>query len=281
MAGSRFPCLVSVRRVLLRLAFDGHQFRGTQRQPHKQTVNDAILGALDEVDLLAPDPHLRAQGRKDSRASARDYPIALDVTSDLATIARALAGATTGIVPWAGAVVEEGYDPRTEAKARTYRYILTGLADTDAKATIQAWRAFEGTHDFSEFARLRPKMRVQDPVRTMQAADGWMEDGALVLEVTGESFLWNQVRRMAGAAHSVGTGRLPLDRLEQALHGDPLGDHVKLPAEGLVLHRVELPLETPPLLQARRIALERLAAERARAHQRVCVLDAIEPPLDA
>lgn len=260
-------------RVLLRLAFDGSLFRGTQRQPHRETVNDALLDALKGADLLAEDPHVRAQGRKDSGVSAVDYPIALDVTGTPETVARTIAGSTVGIVPWAAGEVEHGYDPRLEARSRTYRYHLPLDETLAVEAIRDAWRSFEGTHDFSGFARSSERTRKREPVRTIELARSWVDDGFLVLECTGRSFLWNQVRRMVGAAKGVGADRVTVEAIETALEGTMLQGYEAAPPDGLVLWRVALGVEVPEQAKAREVALGRLSDRRQRARQRAHVLD--------
>lgn len=264
---------MAAQRVLLRLAFDGTRFHGSQRQPERPTVDGALLGALDEADMLAEDPAFRAQGRTDRGVSALDYPVAVDATADLETVARTVAGRCQGLLPWAGCPVPEGFDPRREAIARTYRYHWPVTRELDTEAARRAWRVFEGTHDLSAFARMEPH---RDPKRTIHRCESWTEGGMLILQVTGQSFLWNQVRRMAGACLDVAEGRLTSADLERALEtGARLRVQRTLPAEGLLLMRVDLEVQDRSLAEAYRVGWERLATDHHGMRQRMAVLDAV------
>ncbi len=250
-----------VQRLLLRLAFDGALFHGSQRQPDRPTVDGSVLEALESASLLADDPLFRAAGRTDRGVSALDHPVALDATADLDTVARALTGRTKGILPWAGAEVPEGYDPRRDASARTYRYHWPLLEELDTEAAAEAWQLFEGTHDVRHFARLEAGRR---PERTITRCDSWQEGDRLVFQVTGESFLWNQVRRMVGACLDVATGGITLADIEAALDGTRLPRQRLAPAEGLVLFQVALDVEPRPLTKVHRIARERVIEDHRR-----------------
>ncbi len=276
---TRHVCSPGVpERVLLRVAFDGARFHGTQRQPDVPTVSQAFLDALDDADVLAPDPALRAQGRVDSGVSARDHALALTVATDLEQAAGVVAGATRGIVPWAGARVWPGYDPRFSTLSRTYRYHLPADPRLDPARLEEAWRLFEGTHDVRRFARLDPDVRDQDPIRCITRTHAWTTDEHHVLEVTGRTFLRHQVRRMVAAAEAAARGELALDRIRSALTGAPLDNHGKAPAQGLILHRIALPADWQPLAKAEAIARRRLAATRRRLVQRLALLDEVRRP---
>lgn len=264
------------QRLLLRLAFDGSRFHGSQRQPDRPTVDGSVLEALDSAGLLADEPNLRAAGRTDRGVSALDHPVAMDATPDLETVARALAGRTTGILPWAGALVPDGYDPRREATERTYRYHwpLIGPEDTalDTELAAEAWRLFEGTHDVRHFARVEAGRR---PERTITRCESWQEDDRLVFQVSGQSFLWNQVRRMVGACLDVGQGGLGLGDIRAGLAGDRLPRQRLAPAEGLVLFRVALDLEVQPLTEVHQVAQERVLEDHRRQRQHVAVMETV------
>lgn len=275
-------CWPSVqRRVLLRTAFDGSRFHGTQRQPDVPTVNQGILDVLGDGKLLAEPPNLRAQGRVDSGVSARDHPLALDVTADLDTVARALAGRAEGIVPWAGARVQPGFDPRFATRSRTYRYHLPDVEDLDADAVRGVWRRFEGRHDVSAFARIQPAEREQDPHRTITRSRAWRAGEGLVLEVTAPSFLRHQVRRMVGAACLVGRGQLEPGMIDDALAGGALPTHETAPSEGLILWRVGLSADWMALPEAEAIARGKLRAAREQLAQRSIALEAAMWPRGA
>ncbi|MDD1674719.1 MAG: tRNA pseudouridine(38-40) synthase TruA, partial [Methanomicrobiales archaeon] len=107
---------------------------------------------------------------------------------------------------------------------------------------------FLGTRDFSGYAR--PDGR--NPVRTVLSTSvSTEEDGICVFEVTAESFLWHQVRRMAAALLLVGTGETPESSIEKGFDPGGLRKPCAASPSGLVLWDVDcgikfLPMEYPP-----------------------------------
>lgn len=267
------------RRIALRLAVDGERFHGTQRQPEHPTANGALLAALDGAGLLADEHALRAAGRLDAGAHARDHVVAVNAHGEPGQAARTVAGQTTGLVPWAGATVHEGFDPRVAARSRTYRYLVPRVGEHDAARIADAWARFEGEHTFAEFARLDPD-RGPSPRRRVTDARAWRLGDGLVLEATAPTFLTHQVRRMVGACRTVARGELAAERIDAALAGGELGTYEVAPAGGLVLHRVAVTADWAPLAEAERVGRERLSAARDRAAQRVYALDAVAEPRD-
>lgn len=269
-------------RLLLRVAFDGRRFHGSQRQPDVPTVNGSILEALDDAGLLADPPRLRAQGRVDAGVSARDFPIAFDANASLETAASTVAGRVPGVIPFAGAEVAPGFDPRLAARSRTYRYHLPS-SDPEPSTLGAVWSRFEGVHDLSALARVDGE-RGQDPVRRIAATRWWTAAGSgTVLEVRAPTFLRHQVRRMVGATLAVNRGELSVERLEAALSGGALPNHAKRAADpaGLVLHRVGLGADWRGLPKAQAVASRRLDERQASLEQRLEVSQRLRPSADA
>lgn len=265
-------------RLLIRVAFDGRRFHGTQRQPDVPTVNGSILQTLHEAGLLADRPRLRAQGRIDAGVSARDFPVAFDAGASLDTVANTLAGRVPAVIPFAGAEVGPGFDPRLAARSRTYRYHLP-TRDTDPAALGAAWSRFEGVHDLSALARVDGR-RGQDPVRRITQTRWWSTPAAgTVLEVRAPTFLRHQVRRMVGASLAVARGELSDEQLDAALSGGEVPNHAKRAAEpgGLVLHRVELGADWRPLPEAEAVASRRLDEREASLEQQLQVAKRLRP----
>lgn len=262
------------QRVILRLAFDGHAFQGTQRQPDASTLHGTLLGTLEDANLLTDPPKLRAHGRLDAGVSALDHPVALDVETDLHTVARTLAGATKGIIPWAGASVHPGHDPRFAARSRTYQYTLPTPDEGLMERLQDAWSVFHGRHDVREFARIDRERGQRTRVR--MDARSWRQDEGVVFEVTSPRFLHHQVRRMVGTARCLARGEVERDRVHDALEGGTLGMYEVAPPSGLVLARVALSAPWVTLDEARRIGQRRLGPRWERTLQHASVLNGVQ-----
>lgn len=113
--------------------------------------------------------------------------------------------------------VEERFHSRYNAKKKTYRYIINnskhGTAiyrdleyhmpiKLDVKAMKEAVKFFEGEHDFSSFKASGTSSK--SSVRTIYKAEV-IEDGERIkIELTGNGFLYNMVRIIAGTLLDVG-----------------------------------------------------------------------------
>ena len=137
---------------VFRLAYDGTGYRGFQRQPHGDTVEDALFEALRslgvEFENGAPTGYAAA-GRTDAGVSARAQTVAFEAPEWLRP--RALnAELPADVRAWASADVDADFHATHDAAERTYRYFLFAPEADDALA----WAACErlsGHHDFHNF----------------------------------------------------------------------------------------------------------------------------------
>lgn len=203
--------------VALQLAYDGRRFDGFVRQPEKRlrTVEGALLRALVEAGAIM-DPErcgFRPGSRTDRGVSARENLVCFRSLIPPDRLPGAVLGRVPGLWPLAACEVPPGFDPR-RARWREYRYFLPEgelPEGVGTKEFEQILRVFVGRHDFSAFARVEPH---RSPVRTVSEAKVWpTSPGMLVVQVRGLSFLWQQMRRMLGAALAVCRGEARLDEV--------------------------------------------------------------------
>ena len=105
-----------------------------------------------------------------------------------------------------------------------------------------------GTYDARNFARLEEG---KNPIRTVLETKPWMDGERLIgFEVTGEAFLWNQVRRMANALFRLAVDELNENDIREAIEQPMVPvDFGVAPPEWLVLwgvawERAPLPEES-------------------------------------
>jgi len=113
--------------------------------------------------------------------------------------------------------VEERFHARYNAKQKTYRYIINnskfGSAiyrdleyhmpiKLDVKSMQNAVKYFEGEHDFSSFKASGTSSK--SSVRTIYKADVIEDGDRIKIELTGNGFLYNMVRIIAGTLVDVG-----------------------------------------------------------------------------
>jgi len=235
-------------RYAVRIAYDGSRFAGSQVQPEVRTVHSEVAAALRRIDPRAPG-ELRWAGRTDAGVSAAGNVVAFETTRPEDSLLASVTFAMDDAWAWALAPVDEAFEPR-HASERWYRYHLR--SDLDAAALTRALAPFVGEHDFTGFGRVEPGVT---PRRKVFGASARREGAFLLVDVRGESFLWNQVRRMVEAARRVAEGGLPEGAIADALRAAKPADLGTAPPEGLVLMDVRYPRvewrEADPRLKAR------------------------------
>ena len=262
-------------RYALKVAYDGTRFAGSQVQPGVRTVHGEVARALR--DLTGEEPRLLWAGRTDRGVSAAGNVVVLETAHPAASLLPALTFRMEDAWAWALAGVGPGFEPR-HAAARLYRYHLR--TDADAKDVEAALAVFVGTHDFTAFCRLEEGV---DPVRTVHRVEVRRQGPFLLLDVLGESFLWNQVRRMVEAARRVAEGEIDAAAVRAALASGRPADLGTAPPEPLVLLDVRYPdlafQEADPAL--RRRLFERLARRQRDLELSLAVGDALLHPRHA
>lgn len=239
-----------------RVAYDGREYAGFQRQPHARTVEGTLLRALAKHGILdrgdgpthATPPAYAAAGRTDAGVSAVAQTVAFEAPAWLTP--RAFNGRLPGSIRvWAAADAPEGFHATHDAVRRTYRYHLyappsngdvsveTG-ADRRATDVIDDERArdalarLSGEHDFHNLTSDE-----NGTVRNVSASATRLGD-LFVVEVTAGGFPRALVRRIVAAVRSVGRGTAALDLVDRLLGSDPVPGEFGVgpaPPEPLVL----------------------------------------------
>ncbi len=260
-------------RLALGLSYDGRPFNGWQTQPHGNTVQDQLEGALQRF-VGAPVATVCA-GRTDTGVHAAlqvvhfDSPVARPLSAWVRGLNAHLPGSIA--VRWASPVADD-FHARFSATGRHYVYRL--LVDSvrsplwqgragwcfrplDTLAMREAAGALVGTHDFSSFRS--SQCQAATPIRTLHRLD-LTEHGRFVdLTLHANAFLHHMVRNIVGALVYVGMGRHPPQWLAELLHARDrrLGAPTFAP-DGLYLAGVDYPGVALPLLDASREIRENL-----------------------
>jgi len=224
-----------MRNIRIAVSYDGTQYNGFQVQPGKPTVQGKLQEAICAV--TSESVTLYASGRTDAGVHARAQ-IANFFTHARLPIdrwCRALnAHLPDDIVVWAADEVPETFHARKSAVRKTYRYVINANRHPDPlmrhrelhhpgaldiQAMAAAMRHLEGEHDFTSFCSIHSssesKVRTIYEAKLNYAPVEGMEDtagvGRIQLCFTGNGFLYNMVRIMAGTLLQVGEGKLHAD----------------------------------------------------------------------
>jgi len=226
------------RRIALKIAYDGCQFAGFSRQPGKKTVEGSIFAALREIRAIR-DPRsakYRCASRTDAGVSAFGNVISIDTSFPAEKLQRALNSRLEDIWCTGIAILPEGFDVRHGAISREYWYFMA-KDNLNVERMQSCTELFLGEHDFSRYGR----MDGRNPIRKILSFDISETGRLILLRVKGESFLWNQVRRMAWAIEQVGKGCAEPDEISPEDYR--LRRIGVAPAENLILADVDIGFE--------------------------------------
>lgn len=239
-----------MRRICIRVAYDGGGFHGWQIQPGLPTIQGALEQILSEIEGRAV--HVAGSGRTDAGVHALEQVAAFSLENPIPV--ENLRRAVNRLLPPAIRVLaaEEtvaDFHPRFHAKAKTYEYrIVRGEVcnpfdwpyvhhypyplDEDRMRKLAG--AFAGEHDFTVFAASDDRdAEGRSNVRTVFSSVLEAGPGRLTYRVRGSGFLKHMVRNMVGTLIEAGRGNIA------DLESLPGKSGATAPAKGLFLLHVE------------------------------------------
>ena len=240
-------------RILLTVSYDGTDFCGYQIQPNGRTVEEVLNTAIEK--LTGEKVKSIASGRTDSGVHALCQKVHFDTNFSIPP--EKFKNALNSLLPpdvkvISSKKVSADFNARYSAKKKTYRYSLyvgdfeeplyqrykTLINFTpDISLMKKAGALIEGERDFKCF--LASGSSVKDTVRTVYSIKVVKKGRFIDIFVTGNGFLYNMVRMIAGALVRVGEGKLSLDELNEILlTGERQNKIVTMPAKGLTLYNV-------------------------------------------
>lgn len=250
-------------RMALVIEYDGADFAGLQRQSNGRSIQGEMEAAA--AALGAAECEFRASGRTDAGVHARGQVVAMDLPESVAR------GNPVSALNWhlplsvrvrRAAVAPAGFDPRRDARLRTYHYFLCAgqpvpplmrhrmgriKAHLDLERMRQAAGILLGCHDFKQWrsSQCQGTRTVLDLKRV--EVDRWsggafhgMDEQCFEMWFSCRSFLHKMVRYLVGGIARVGAGKLSPEELAAHLEAGTLPPRVA-PADpwGLVLENVE------------------------------------------
>lgn len=222
-----------MKRIKLKIAYDGTRYSGWQLQPGKLTVEAVIHQALSE--LLKEEITVIGASRTDSGVHARGNVAVFDTNSRIPAekICFAINQRLPGdIRVQSSEEVPDDFHPRRVKSKKTYEYRILNRRislpterlyscfiyyDLDIKAMQRAANYLIGEHDFKSFCSV--KTQVTDTVRTIYRLEVDRQGDVITISVTGSGFLYNMVRIIVGTLLEVGRGMYPPEKIGEILNG--------------------------------------------------------------
>ena len=221
-----------MKRTALKIAYIGTHFHGFQRQPDVRTVEEELiyhLRKLEYIDDLKAS-RFRIAGRTDAGVHSLGNVISFQSEKEVRVnqINNSLPD-DIQIIGWAP--VRFGFKPRY-AQMRWYRYILFE-EDLDIELLRKTAEIFKGTHNFTNFTKRKQKTTtrtIDDIIISTPTIDESEKNKnndfahlnksytPIFVDIYGESFLWNMVRKMIRVFLDVNYGKLTLEDVEKLLN---------------------------------------------------------------
>ncbi len=221
------------RRIMLTIAYDGTDYNGWQIQPGVPTIEGVLNEELSR--LLDEDIRVIGASRTDAGVHAKGAVAVFDTESNIPAEKFSFAinqSLPDDIVVRRSEEVASDFHPRKVDCRKTYRYSIyhdvfpdpTKSRYTywfhyplDVEAMEKAAGYFEGEHDFAAFcsaaADVESTVRKLYEVKTVNHDESKVIGervyfGNIDIYVTGNGFLYNMVRIIAGTLIDVGTGKI-------------------------------------------------------------------------
>ena len=241
-------------RVLLRVAYDGTGYSGWQIQPNAVTIEKVLIEALE--GLFGKKVEIIGASRTDAGVHAYGNVAVFD--TDTKMPAEKISYALNQRLPEDVRVqesveVEADFHPRHRDCVKTYEYRIWNdkfesplnrlyshfyYGKLDVDAMKEACGYFVGEHDFTSFCSAGSQ--VVDKVRTIYSLDVTREGRLITIRVTGNGFLYNMVRIIAGTLLRVGEGKIKPFEIPAIIEGkDRNLAGPTAPAKGLALVEIK------------------------------------------
>ena len=239
-----------MKRIKLVAAYDGTNYHGSQIQNNGETIEGVLKKELSS--LLQEEINLIGASRTDAGVHARGNVYVFDTISRIPPekFTYALnARLPEDIRIQDSCEVPEDFHPRHQDTVKTYEYRILNrklplpehrlyahftYETLDTEKMQEACQYFVGEHDFASFCAAGSQ--VESTVRTIYDLHVEKTGDLLTISVTGNGFLYNMVRIIAGTLLKVGSGSISPGEIPGIIEGKNRGlAGPTAPAKGLTL----------------------------------------------
>lgn len=243
-----------MRNIKLTIEYDGKEYNGWQKQPNKLNIQGEIERAISSI--TGENVDLTASGRTDAGVHSLGQVANFKTESKLPIEKMAIAinsQVKNSIRIIKAEEVADRFHSRYNCKQKTYRYVINnspyGSAiyrnmeyhmpiRLDLNKMKDAAKYFIGEHDFTAFRASGTSSK--SSVRTIYNAEVKQEGSRIIIELTGNGFLYNMVRIISGTLLDVGLGKIDAEEISSIIASkDRTKAGKTLPPQGLFLVNVK------------------------------------------
>ncbi len=246
-----------MKRIKIVVAYDGTDYCGWQIQPNGITVEEVLNRAVCKV--TGEEIHVIGASRTDSGVHALGNVAVFDTESSIPGDRMAYAlnrKLPEDIVVVSSEEVPLSWHPRyQDGITKTYEYyIYNAKAPDPLKRRYSTFVSFPldvenmrkgasyliGEHDFASFCNVRTN--ASDTVRRIDSIEVCADGTDIIIRVTGNGFLYNMVRIIAGILIRVGRGFYTPEKVRNILEAkERTAEGVTAPPNGLTLVEIRYP----------------------------------------
>ena len=210
-----------MKNIMLTVAYDGSGYHGFAFQENTKTIEGELKKAVD--GLTGENTEIIGASRTDAGVHAYGNVVVFNTNSTIP--AESFAPALNNRLPediriMASREVPEGFHPRKCLSEKTYEYRILNVKTMmptkrlyachnsyplDEKRMNEAAQYLVGEHDFSSFCAAGSQALTH--VRRIIAARVSRNGDEIIIKITGNGFLYNMVRIIAGTLMEIGRGK--------------------------------------------------------------------------
>ena len=243
-----------MKRVKLTVAYDGTNYCGWQIQPNGVTIEEKLNQAI--CKLTGEEITVIGASRTDSGVHALGNVAVFDTNSSIPPERFSYAlnqRLPEDIVIVKSEEVPLEWHPRYQDTLKTYEYhIINSRVAIPTKRLYNCFISFPldvekmrqgaayivGEHDFASFCCIRTKAKTT--VRTVTDLQIVQNGEEITIRITGNGFLYNMVRIIAGVLIRVGRGFYEPEKVKELLDGvERTQEAITAPPQGLYLIEIQ------------------------------------------
>lgn len=243
-----------MRNIKITIEYDGKDFNGWQKQPDKLNIQGEIERAIEII--TGEKVNLIGSGRTDAGVNALNQVANFKIESKIPIekIPYALNSQLKRSIRVKSAEeVDDRFNSRYNAKKKTYIYTINNSEQgsaiyrymqyhypikLDEIKMNEAIKYFIGEHDFKAFKASGTSSK--SSVRTIYEAEVIRDAEIIKIILTGNGFLYNMVRIIAGTLVEAGEGKIKPEEVKNIIESKDRKKAGKtLPPTGLCLYNVE------------------------------------------
>lgn len=243
-------------RYFARIQYNGSTFSGWQKQPNAPTIQEELENRLSQV--LRSEIPIVGCGRTDAGVHASDYYFHFDIDKAIPLdFNRKINGIIhSSIVVKSFVQVNDEAHARFDAYERSYTYYLTRDRDPFRQDTATHYPFFDKLDfelmnvaaalllDYEDFYTFcKSNTDVKTYLCDLKISE-WRKsnDSEWTYHITANRFLRGMVRLIVGMCLRVGSGKLSIDDVKEALDSKSRMDQaLSAPPQGLFLSKISYP----------------------------------------